>query len=138
MPRAPGTFGALGGLAVGLTVLQLATDPNLVLSILIVLFFFIGAYCTEKLIPEWGKDPSVVVIDEVVGMWVSMLCMPNNIFFILLAFAAFRFFDIVKPFFIRKVGNIRGGWGIMLDDVVAGIFSNVVVHLLIFVINIIK
>lgn len=138
IPRAPGTFGALGGLAVGLSVLQFTANPNLILSILIVLFFFIGVYCAGKLIPEWGKDPSVIVIDEVVGMWLSMIFIPNNIILLLLSFAVFRFFDIVKPLFIRKVENIRGGWGIMLDDVVAGIFANAVVHLLIFIIKVIK
>jgi phosphatidylglycerophosphatase A len=138
LPRAPGTFGALGGLAVGFSVMQFTATPNFILFILIVLFFVTGAYCAEKLIQEWGKDPSVIVIDEVVGMWVSMLFIPNNIFLILLAFVIFRFFDIAKPLFIRKMENIRGGWGIMLDDVVAGIFANAVVQLLIFLIEIIK
>jgi phosphatidylglycerophosphatase A len=132
-PRAPGTFGALGGLAVGFAILQAAINPVFTLLVLIILFFFIGVYCSGRLIPEWGKDPPEVVIDEVVGMWISMLFLPNNIGLLLSAFLAFRFFDIVKPGLIRKAEKIQGGWGIMLDDVVAGIFTNATIHFYIFI-----
>jgi phosphatidylglycerophosphatase A len=135
IPRVPGTFGALGGLTIGITIFRFVKYPNIVLLILIVLFFFVGVYCAGKLIPEWGKDPSRVVIDEVVGMWVSMLLIPNNIILLLSAFAAFRFFDMEKPLFIKKAENIRGGWGIMLDDLVAGIFANASIHFFILMIT---
>jgi phosphatidylglycerophosphatase A len=132
-PRAPGTFGALGGLGVGFAIMQAVINPNFVLSVLIVLFFFIGVYCSERLIPEWGKDPSSVVIDEVVGMWISMLFLPNNIILLLSTFLTFRFFDIVKPGLIKKAESIKGGWGIMVDDVVAGIFTNATIHFYLFI-----
>jgi phosphatidylglycerophosphatase A len=138
IPLAPGTFGALGGLASGWALMYLTISPNLVLSLLIVLFIILGVHCSNELIPEWGCDPSRIVIDEVVGMWIAMLFVPHSCLLLLTSFALFRFFDIVKPFFIRKLEDIYGGWGIMLDDVAAGIFANAVVHILIVIIKVIK
>jgi phosphatidylglycerophosphatase A len=135
IPLAPGTFGALGGLLSGWLVMHFSAVPNLVLGGLIIVFTFLGVYSSDKLIPEWGNDPSRIVIDEVVGMWVALLFVPNSCWLLIASFALFRFFDIVKPLFIRKLENIYGGWGIMLDDVVAGIYANVIVHLLIFLIK---
>jgi phosphatidylglycerophosphatase A len=135
IPLAPGTFGALGGLAIGFCVQQFTGNPNLILSIVIILFFFIGVYCAGKLIPEWGKDPSCIVIDEVVGMWVSILFLPHNIILLLATFVVFRFFDIVKLLYIWKFEKIRGGWGIMLDDLVAGIITNAIIRFGIFIIT---
>lgn len=129
IPWAPGTFGALGGVFTGWLVLQSSTAPSIFLSLLIVFFFFCGVYSSNKLIPEWGDDPSRIVIDEVVGMWISMLFLPNNIWLLIAAFAGFRLFDIYKPFYIRKFEALPGGWGIMLDDVAAGCVTNVLIQL---------
>lgn len=130
IPLAPGTFGALGGLATGYLIKQCTNQPNVYIIILIIFFTLIGVYSSNKIIPEWGKDPSRVVIDEVVGMWISMLFIPNNIIIMLTAFILFRLFDIYKPFFIRKFEALPRGWGIMLDDVAAGIFANVALQLI--------
>jgi len=129
IPLAPGTFGSLGGLAIGFIIKQYADQPNLYLVLLIVLFMLAGVYCSNKIIPEWGLDPSRIVIDEIVGMWISMLFLPNNIIVLLAAFVLFRLFDIYKPLFIRKFEAFPLGWGIMLDDVVAGCVANVVLQL---------
>ena len=91
------------------------------------MFLLLGVYSSNKLIADWGKDPSRIVIDEVVGMWIAMLFVPNNYIALLLAFVLFRFFDIVKPLFIKRLEKINGGWGIMLDDVAAGIYANIIV-----------
>jgi phosphatidylglycerophosphatase A len=129
MPWAPGTFGALGGLVSGWAIFQFAGSPNLYLAVLCVVFLLVGVYCSNQLIPEWGEDPSRIVIDEVVGMWISMLFIPKSIILMLFAFGLFRLFDIYKPLYIRKLENIPGGWGIMLDDVAAGIWANVVLQI---------
>ena len=68
-------------------------------------------------------DPSEVVIDEVVGMGISLFMLPHSPGLYLLAFILFRVFDILKPSFIYRIQNLSGGWGIMLDDVFAGIFT---------------
>lgn len=129
IPLAPGTFGSLGGLAIGFIIKQYANQPNLYLALLIVLFTLIGVYCSNRIIPEWGNDPSRIVIDEIVGMWISMLFLPTNIIVLLVAFALFRLFDIYKPFFIRKLEALPLGWGVMLDDVAAGCVANVILQL---------
>ena len=68
-------------------------------------------------------DPSEVVIDEAVGMWITLYMLPHSIAIYSMAFILFRIFDIFKPSFIYRVQNLPGGWGIMMDDVLAGIFT---------------
>ena len=67
-------------------------------------------------------DPSEVVIDEATGMGIALFMLPHSITLYTMAFILFRIFDIFKPSFIYRVQNLPGGWGIMLDDVLAGIF----------------
>ena len=129
IPLDPGTFGSIGGLAIGFIIKQYTVQPNLYLVLLIVLFTLTGVYCSNKIIPEWGNDPSRIVIDEIVGMWISMLFLPTNIIVFVAAFVLFRLFDIYKPLFIRKFEAFPLGWGIMLDDVAAGCVANVVLQL---------
>ncbi|MEP6611022.1 MAG: phosphatidylglycerophosphatase A [Mucilaginibacter sp.] len=71
-----------------------------------------------------GKDPSRVVIDEVAGMCISLLFIPVELKYVITALVLFRFFDILKPLFIRKMEKIPSRWGIMLDDVLAGVYTN--------------
>ena len=130
-PLAPGTVGALGGCIIACLLRQYTTSHVFILAFLIILFFFLGVHSSNKLEKDWGKDPSKVVIDEVVGMWISMLMIPSGWIYTIAAFVLFRFFDIYKPFFIRKMEKLKGGWGIMIDDVLAGIYANVIIQLFI-------
>ena len=68
-------------------------------------------------------DPSEVVIDEAVGMWIALFMLPHSIVIYSMAFILFRIFDIFKPSYIYRVQNLPGGWGIMMDDVLAGIIT---------------
>ena len=72
-------------------------------------------------------------IDEIVGMWISLLFLPKTFFVILLAFIFFRLFDILKPPPARQLEPLPNGWGIMLDDVMAGIYANLAVRLVLLV-----
>ena len=72
------------------------------------------------------NDPSEVVIDEVVGMHISLFMLPHNFILYALAFVIFRILDILKPSLIYRVQSLPGGWGIMLDDILAGIFTCVI------------
>ncbi len=126
-PVAPGTAGSLVGVAFYL--LPGFEDP-VVLSILIACVFFAGTFSASVLERLLGEDPAVVVIDEIVGMWVSLLLLPKTLPVIVASFLAFRFFDIVKPPPARQLERLRGGWGIMLDDVAAGVYANLAVRLL--------
>jgi phosphatidylglycerophosphatase A len=75
--------------------------------------------------PHNVPDPSMVVIDEIVGMWVSLFLLPRGLLVAGFSFIAFRVFDILKPFPARQLEKLPNGWGIMLDDVVAGFYANI-------------
>ena len=90
---------------------------------LVVLFTFAGIWAANKLESCWGEDPSRVVVDEMVGVWIPLLAVPDNdrwYWYVIAAFALFRIFDIVKPLGVRKMENFKGGVGVMMDDVLAG------------------
>jgi len=128
-PVAPGTMGALGGLALGYLILQYCSYPNSLLSLAIVLVTILGAISAKVLELEWGEDPSKIVIDEVVGMWISILFLPPMWECYVAAFVLFRFFDIVKPFYIKQMEFFKNGWGVMMDDVLAGIYANIILQI---------
>jgi len=88
----------------------------------------IGVWSSSIVEKIWGKDPARVVIDEVAGMCIGLLFVPVSIKFIVLALILFRFFDIVKPLYVRKMEELPSGWGIMMDDVLAGIYTNIIVN----------
>jgi phosphatidylglycerophosphatase A len=78
------------------------------------------------------KDPSEVVLDEMMGYWISVLFLPFNLKIVILAFIVFRLTDIIKPYPIKKFEKLKGGYGIMLDDFAAGIYTNIIIRILIF------
>jgi phosphatidylglycerophosphatase A len=82
----------------------------------------------------YGKDPSIVVIDEVVGMWIALLFLPKTIYAAALSFLWFRIYDIIKPPPARQLDAKSGGFAIMLDDVVAAIYANATVWIIGFLI----
>ncbi len=117
LPFAPGSWGSLGAL---LLWLLLPVTFSVHLSVIIILFV-LGVYSSNKMAKYLDDDdPSEVVIDEVVGMGISLFMLPHSFGLYLLAFILFRIFDIYKPLFIYRIQNLSGGWGIMLDDVLAG------------------
>lgn len=126
-PIAPGTAGSLVAAVVYL--LPNVEKPILLLSI-IVLFFFIGTLVACRMEKVLGEDPPVIVIDEMVGMWISYLFLPKTLTVIVLGFLFFRGFDIFKPPPARRIEKLKNGWGIMLDDVIAGIYANLTVQII--------
>ncbi len=90
-----------------------------------------GVWSSEKLEAAWGKDSSRIVVDEVAGMCVSLLWIPVRVEYVLISFLLFRFFDIVKPLFIRRIEKLPAGWGVMFDDLLAGVYANVVLQIFI-------
>ena len=128
-PKAPGTAGAVLATILWLG-LSLVLEPASLLittALLIILFTFLGVWSSGVMETYWGKDPSKVVVDEMVGVWIPLLAVNNGeahyIYYALLALLLFRLFDIFKPLGIRKMEMFKGGWGIMLDDILAGIYS---------------
>jgi phosphatidylglycerophosphatase A len=103
--------------------------PPAIPSVLITVFILVlGVWAGNKVEPLWGKDHQRVVIDEVAGMAIGLLFIPVNVKYLLCAFILFRFFDIVKPLGIRKMEQFPGGWGVMFDDVLAGIYTNILLQ----------
>jgi phosphatidylglycerophosphatase A len=92
-----------------------------------------AAYAKEKFQKgaEHAVDPSIVVIDEIVGIWISLLWMPKTVFSVVICFFVFRALDVLKPEPARMVERIPNGWGIMLDDVVAGVYTNMICRILV-------
>jgi phosphatidylglycerophosphatase A len=88
----------------------------------------IGIWSSAVVEKDWGKDSSRVVIDEVAGMCISLLFVPITVQWIVTALVLFRFFDIVKPMYIRRAETLPGGWGVMTDDILAGVYSNIVLQ----------
>ncbi|HTI61342.1 phosphatidylglycerophosphatase A [Mucilaginibacter sp.] len=89
---------------------------------------FLGVWSSGIVATIWGKDPSRVVVDEAAGMCISLLFLPPNLKYIGAGLVLFRFFDIVKPLFINKMEKLPGGWGIMFDDVLAGVYANIILQ----------
>ncbi|GAA4927606.1 phosphatidylglycerophosphatase A [Mucilaginibacter defluvii] len=104
--------------------------PNVLIGLAILL---IGIYTGNKVEPFWGKDSYRVVIDEVAGMWITMLFVPvNNIKLLVAGLILFRFFDMVKPLGVRRMEALKGGLGVMMDDVLAGVYANITLQVLVF------
>jgi phosphatidylglycerophosphatase A len=99
---------------------------------------FLGVYSAGKVEAAWGKDSYRVVIDEVVGMCLTLLFVPVRWPYLLIGLLLFRFFDIAKPLFIRKMENLDGGWGVMMDDVLAGVYANLLLQLVVFTTSFVK
>lgn len=124
-PKAPGTFGTLGAVLLLGLCLHFNINYSWPIQIAVILLSsLLGIISTNKVISEWGDDPSRVVIDEFAGYLLGMLLIPLSWTNILLGLILFRFFDILKPLGIRKIDdNVKGGLGVMLDDILAGVYT---------------
>lgn len=98
---------------------------------IIVAVFFFGVWLAADLEKVWGKDPKRVTIDEIVGTFITFFLIPVSWLGLLVGFFLFRGFDILKLPFINRVQNVKGGWAVMLDDLLAGICANLVLRLLV-------
>ena len=104
---------------------------NTLLFLFSLIVLIIGVLSSKEAERSWGKDSNKIVIDEVLGMAVSLLFLPINLTTICIGFILFRFFDIVKPLYIKKAEKFSGGWGVMMDDVFAGVYTNIIIRILI-------
>lgn len=136
LPVAPGTWGALVAIVLWLP-LYIWGNPELnpcVTFAAAAAYCFAGVWASNIAEQHWGKDPVVACADETVGQWIALIpVMPLGIspwWMIVIAFVLFRFFDIVKPLGIRRLERIHGGWGMMLDDIVAGVYSAIIVGII--------
>lgn len=134
-PVAPGTAGSIAGLIIwwAISLVPNYSSQILIQTVFLIVFIPIGVIASSAYEKHFGKiDPKEVVVDEVVGIMITLFALPFTWINIIAGFILFRFFDIVKPFPIGKLQNIKGGWGIMADDIAAGIVSAAILRILIF------
>ena len=140
-PVAPGTFGAAGG--VGLYFLIQYFSPDLVPEsweklrigylVFLAIFFLVGVQVATRAEKEWRRrDDHRIVIDEAFSIFITFLSLPVTPAILIVGFIFNRFFDVVKPFPIRRLEKISAGWGVMIDDLMAGIYSRLALALLIY------
>lgn len=134
LPIAPGTWGSLLALPLHFLLIKLS-QPNYFIALGVILVVaIISAGSAEKIMDF--KDPGVVVIDEIIGMLITLIGAPNMPLIWLAGFFIFRFFDIAKPFPIRLIDQrINGGIGIVMDDVMAGLYSLILLQIIVRLMN---
>ena len=126
VPFAPGTIGSLGALPFGWIFLAIG-GPLLLLGAAAALFVA-GWLCADAELPGDDSDPGWIVVDEVVGMWIALAAAPVSILWHGAAFVLFRLFDILKPWPVSWADrNVGGGLGVMLDDVLAGLYAALII-----------
>lgn len=128
-PIAPGTAGSVVGLA--LYVLLRWLDSAAIEAGVIAVVFALGTWTATMVEAELGKDPGVVVIDEVLGMLVTLAFLDVTPLGAFVAFVLFRVYDVIKPFPAGRLESLPGGPGIMLDDFVAGLYGHLTMRVLI-------
>ena len=133
IPFAPGTFGSLAAIIIYL--IPGFEKPEIIIPLTII-FFVLGIKIGDKFEEVYGKDPSQCTIDEIVGTWISLFLIPKTAVYIIITFVIWRIFDIIKPYPANKLEKLKGGLGIMMDDVVSGVYAALFVHLFIFLFSI--
>ncbi|MCX6120309.1 MAG: phosphatidylglycerophosphatase A [Ignavibacteriales bacterium] len=125
-PFASGTVGSAVALAIYCIP---GFESPLIIGITTLVVCILGIPAAEAMEKWYGHDPAEVTIDEVVGMWISLFLLPKKIYVALAAFVLFRLLDIIKPPVSRRFDSMHGGIGIMMDDVIAGVYANVILEL---------
>ena len=130
VPWAPGTAGSFSALLI-FYLIPLADSYWLIFAVIL---FVAGLWSSIRISRDLGvQDPPQVVIDEWVGQWLALLFLPRSGLILLLGFWIFRIMDILKPFPARNSQALKGGWGIMIDDVIAAVYTNITIRLIILI-----
>lgn len=127
IPYAPGTFGSLAALIIYLIIPGFS--ETFIMIPVIIVSFIIGVKLGNDFELKFGKDPKQFTFDEFVGMWIVLISVPNSFLWIVASFIVWRALDIIKPFPANKVESLDGGIGIMLDDVVSGMYSLIIIYI---------
>ncbi len=129
-PYAPGTCGSVMGIFIFWITRQILNQNNLTFQVICAIFLIITGITTANVTSKilHVKDPSLVVIDEIAGMFITLVGHEPSIIHLLSGFMLFRILDILKPFPIRQLERLKGGLGIMADDIMAGILANICLY----------
>ncbi|MCU0415177.1 MAG: phosphatidylglycerophosphatase A [Ignavibacteriaceae bacterium] len=128
----PFISGTVGSLAALIIYLIPGFEQLFVIIPSIVIFMVYGIYVGTKFEAEYGKDPAQCTIDEVVGMWISLVGLPKTFAIVAIAFVLWRILDIIKPPPARNLERLKGGLGIMIDDVISGIYTLIIMLLVVY------
>ena len=133
-PVAPGTFATLITallyyflVPVGLYDTLSAT---LIVIIILIVLQFPLAFIIKRVEKKLGEDSSKIVIDEVIGYIIAVMLLPKTLLVLILGFVFFRIFDILKPEPVNVIQKVKNGWGVLLDDILAGIYANIVIRII--------
>jgi phosphatidylglycerophosphatase A len=128
-PKAPGTLGSLWGLPMAWILSRIPLSYAVIWVLIFALITIWVSGSAEKYFQK--KDPGCIVIDEILGLVIGLLGFSFNAFTAITGFILFRIFDIFKPFPVRWIEkHLNGGWGVALDDVAAGIYTNILLHII--------
>ena len=127
-PIVPGTIGTLVAIPIELLFSSIRSP---VYELTLIAFFFLSTWISDRAQGHWGRgDDRRIVIDEMMGYLVTMLWIPKTIFFVSIGFFLFRLFDVIKPPPIRRLEGLKGGFGVVLDDVMAGVYANIILQII--------
>lgn len=126
-PIVPGTMGTLIAIPIYFFLSSISTP---LYELTLATFFFFSSWIAGQAERYWGKrDDQRIVIDEIMGFLVTMLWIPTTPRFIVTGFILFRIFDILKPFPIHRLERVKSGFGVVLDDVLAGVYANIILQI---------
>ena len=127
----PGTWGTAVAFLMTTLVWQYDIfDLHLLAVILSILFYLLGLWSIKALPSDWVDDDQRIVVDEMIGYWVTLIWIPMSWTSLILAFILFRLFDIFKPLGIRRFDNIKTSWAVLVDDVIAGVYANLTLRII--------
>ena len=131
-PIASGTVRSLAAIVIYL----IPGFENLLIIIPATLIFMVyGIFVGTKFENQYGKDPSECTVDEIVGTWISLIALPKTLWIIVAAFFLWRILDIIKPPPARNLERLKGGLGIMIDDVISGLYTLIIMHLVVYLLG---
>ncbi len=128
----PVASGTVGSVAAILIYLIPGFEQLFVIIPATLVIIFYGIYIGTKFEAEYGKDPAQCTIDEVAGTWISLIALPKTFGIIIATFFLWRILDIIKPPPARNLEKLNGGLGIMIDDVISGIYTLLIMHLVVY------
>ena len=136
IPVAPGTWGSIvGAVLLYLGMIAISLDSGWTLIVLSVVTTFIGYLSIINLPESWIHDDGRIVIDEVLGMFVTLIFIPLSVKSLIIGLILFRIFDIWKPLGIRRMDNLSSGISVLADDLLAGVYANIFLRLVILLLS---
>ncbi len=112
-----------------LTIIYLLNINIIVLGGLAIVGFFLGAALAKRIEKDNDKDPHMFVFDEIAAIPITIIFLPRTIPFYIIAFILFRLFDVLKPYPINRLEKIKNGYGVMLDDTLSAIYTNILLQI---------